>query len=137
MTELIYELKSEAKYNNAGTDANLTFITIQEPNGKVASYASIIKAQIGKSLASMAEMYKGTELAEASNTKDDSKDGTYTILVMGGGDIGLCLENFKSILKENALAEGEKPFTNPIWNSMGYKDLEDCFAEWLENFMKL
>lgn len=134
------ELDTPVMYSGTSGEVEGSFIEIDPPNGKVASYVGTLKAEMGK--AELAAM-KAIGDQKAAKPEKDAKPPTadergataFAILTMGGANLPVCLETFKAILRESATMAGEKTFTSPMYDRMAYDDIERGFKKYLGTFI--
>ena len=130
-----------------------SFITIEEPTGKIAHLVGILKVEIGaatkKSLSELSESLSEAISAEQEKNaekKDGKKESEaedpsgageagYQMLIMGGGDMPKVMITLKEILRVSAQMAGEKAFTASMFDKLAFSDVEKVLQEYIGNFI--
>ena len=148
MSTIEFELKKHLSYaNGSGDTIEASFITLQEPTGKVSYLCCEIESLIQSGLLKMADSLDADTIEQAKDAAEKAKgedategktidaDTILSIMNSGGVDMKKVVLNFRELFKEVALMGGEKKLTSPRMDDMSHKDFRRMMGEYAANFI--
>lgn len=123
---------------NSGTEADCTFVELQEPTAKVAGLCASIENSIKNGLIKLASQIKemGAQDAASSNAGDALKgeDIMEMISTMEIDAEALFLK-MRALFLKCALMGGEQAFTESRLDALSYRDMKRLVGEYIANFI--
>lgn len=146
MKTITHELSEPLMYadpKSSGNEIEASFITISEPTGKIAHLTGILRTEIGgatrnavKGMSDIIGSAESTDSKEEDATPEEQGEGAYTMLTMGGADMGRVMVTLKEILRNSADVGGEKAMTSALFDKLPESECVNILKAYVGNFIQ-
>jgi len=130
--DLIIELTSPIKIAEKGDEAEIDFITLSPPTGKIAGLCATIKSSF---FSAVSKLPTDKASNESQGDADIKGSDMMQMMYMSGIDMEKVIVAAKALIKATGLMGGEKVVTSPMIDRMSPDDIETCLGEYMANFI--
>lgn len=139
LKEKIVNLNSPIEYHAGGDSVEAGFVTLLAPTSKNLAECGRIKQGFMRAAVDISERSSNKEVDKKDDGDDDGSMPTATevmqMIYLSSVDVSTLLLEFREMLKNVGLLEGEYKMTSPLISSLSPFDVENLLGEYISNFI--